>query len=90
MFDDGDEITHWLQDKTAVISDQPPDQVTIGNHVLATWNEADKYFIGYVTDRDDNNNRFEVTFDDNDKGFYVPGHLRIFPDHHVHSPFEGE
>ena len=73
---------------SAVISDQPPNQVHIGNHVLATWDEVDKYFIGYVTDRDDINNRFEVTFDDNDKGSYTASDLRIFPDHR--SPFEGE
>lgn len=81
LFDDGDRITHSIRDISAIIRDQEPTQVQIGQHVVATWKGGHKYYIGYVSDKD-SNNRFKVTFDDNDEDFYLAKQLRIFPDHH--------
>ena len=81
LFDDGDRITHNIRDISAVIPDQEPHQVHMGQHVVATWKGGEVYYIGYVSDKD-SYNRFKVTFDDNDEGFYLAKQLRIFPDHH--------
>ena len=80
LFDDGDKITHSIWDSSAVILDEEPNLVQIGQHVLATWKGGHKYYIGFVSDKV-SNNRFKVTFDDNDKDFYLTEQLRIFPEH---------
>ena len=80
LFDDGDRITHSDTDISAVIPDNVPHQVDLGDHVVTTWQGSHKYYIGYVSDKD-SNNRFKVTFDDNDEDFYTASQLRIFPDH---------
>ena len=79
LFDDGDKITHSIRDSSAVILDKEPNEVQIGQHVLATWKGGQKYYIGYVSHKD-SNNRLKVTFDDNDEDFYLAEQLRIFPD----------
>jgi len=79
LFDDGDRISHSIWDISAVIPNQPPHQVQIGQHVLATWKGGHKYYIGYVSD--ENSDGFKVTFDDNDEDVYLTEQLRIFPDH---------
>ena len=81
LFDNGDQITHSDKDVSAVIADTVPHQVDIGDHVVTTWKGGYKYHIGYVSDKD-SNNRFKVTFDDNDEGFYTSSQLRIFPEHY--------
>ena len=86
LFDDGDRIYHSIRDISAIIPDQEPSQVQIGQHVTATWKGGHKYYIGYVSDKD-SNNRFKVTFDDNDEDFYLAEQLRIFPEHN--SALEG-
>ena len=77
MFDDGDRITHSIRDISAVIPDEEPQQVQIGQHVITTWKGGHKYYIGYVSDK--NSDGFKVTFDDNDEDFYPAKQLRIFP-----------
>ena len=81
LFDDGDTITHSDTDISAVIADNVPYQVDIGDHVVTTWRGGLKYYIGYVSDKD-SNNRLKVTFDNNDEDFYTTSQLRIFPDHY--------
>ena len=80
LFDDNDKIIHRVADISAVISDKVPHDVGIGHHVVATWKGGNKYFIGYVSDKD-SDNRFKVTFDDNDEDYYAVSQLRIFPEH---------
>ncbi|XP_078359533.1 uncharacterized protein LOC144644005 [Oculina patagonica] len=80
LFDDNDTITHSISDISAVIPDNVPHEMEIGHHVLATWKGGQKYFIGYVSDRY-SDNRFKVTFDDNDQDYYAISQLRTFPDH---------
>ena len=82
LFDDGDRITHSIEDVSAVIPDQQPQYAQIGQRVMATWKEGVKYYMGYVTDND-SANYFKVTFDDNDADFYNVGDLRMFPDLHA-------
>jgi len=77
LFDDGDRITHSIRDISAVIPDEEPQQVQIGQHVITTWKGGHKYYIGYVSDK--NSDGFKVTFDDNDEDFYPAKQLRIFP-----------
>lgn len=80
LFDNGGRITHRDTDTSAVIADNVPYQVNIGDHVVTTWRGGHKYYIGYVSDKD-SNNRLKVTFDNNDEDFYTTSQLRIFPDH---------
>ena len=80
LFDNGGRITHRDTDISAVIADNVPYQVNIGDHVVTTWRGGHKYYIGYVSDKD-SNNRLKVTFDNNDEDFYTTSQLRIFPDH---------
>lgn len=80
LFDNGDRITHKDTDISAVIANNVPYQVNIGDHVVTTWKGGPKYYIGYVSDKD-SNNRFKVIFDDNNEEFYTTSQLRIFPDH---------
>jgi len=82
LFDDGDEISHSIEDISAVFPDQEPSQLRIGQHVVAvryTWEGGREYHKGYVSDK--NSDRFKVTFDDNYEDFYLAKELRIFPDH---------
>ena len=80
LFDDSDTIIHRISDVSAVIPDKVPHDVAIGHHVVATWKGGNKYFIGYVSDKD-SVNRVKVTFDDNDEDYYTVSQLRIFPEH---------
>ena len=80
MFDDGDEITHKVQDVSAVIKNRKIPQVGIGQHVLVNWNGGVKYYIGYVTAKAPND-QYTVTFDDNDEASYHAVQLTEFPDH---------
>ena len=80
LFDDNDTIIHRVSDISAVISDKVPLGVGIGHHVVATWKGGNKYFIGYVSDKD-SDNRLKVTFDDNDEDYYAASELRFFPEH---------
>ena len=80
LFDDNDRIIHRVSDISAVIPDRVPHDVAIGHHVVATWKGGNKYYIGYVSDRV-SDDRFKVTFDDNDEDYYAVSQLRIFPDH---------
>ena len=82
LFDDGDRITHSIRDISAVILDQVPNQVQIGQHVVATWKGGHKYYIGYVSGSNYFLKTFKVTFDDNDEDTYFAKQLRIFPDHY--------
>ena len=80
LFNDGHRITHSDSDFAAVITDNAPYQVDIGNHVVTTWKGGHKYYIGYVSDKD-SINRFKVTLDNNDEDFYTTSQLRLLPDH---------
>ena len=80
LFDDGDRITHTVRDISAVIPDQQPSQVKLGQHVVATWKGGHKYYIGYVSQIVFGFWRFKVTFDDNDEDYYQAHQLRKFPD----------
>ena len=80
LFDDGDRITHTVRDISAVIPDQQPSQVKLGQHVVATWKGGHKYYIGYVSQRVFGFWRFKVTFDDNDEDYYQAHQQRKFPD----------
>ena len=83
MFDDGDQITHRTNDVSAVIYDTAPEDVYVGQHVIATWegSDPDKFFIGYVTEKRYDDGKFKVTFDDNAEDYYNADDLREFPDH---------
>ena len=63
LFDDNDKIIHRVSDISAVISDKVPHDVGIGHHVVATWKGGNKYFIGYMSD-------------DNDEDYYAVSHVR--------------
>ena len=80
LFDNGDRITHSINDVSAVIQDKVPNHVDFGNHVVATWKGGQKYYIGYVSDKD-SSNRLKVTFDNNDEDYYSERQLRIFSEH---------
>ena len=80
MFDDGDEVTHKEQDVSAVIEAIGISQAHIGQHVLANFNEGEKYFIGYVTAKATGEDSVTVTFDDNDEASYQSAQLTEFPD----------
>lgn len=75
FFDDGDEITHKVQDVSAVVS-----HVRIGQHVLTNWKGGVTYYIGYVTAKAPDG-RYTVTFDDNDEDSYHAEQLTEFPEH---------
>ena len=87
MFDDGDQITHSIHDASAVIYDRAPEEVYVGQHVIATWKGGVKFFIGFVTEERDDG-KFKVVFDDNDEDYYNADDLRQFPDHEI--PHEGK
>ena len=78
IFDGGNEITHKVQDVTAVIKNSPILHVRIGQHVLAKWHGGVKYYIGYVT-AEVPNEQYTVTFDDNDEASYLAAQLTEFP-----------
>lgn len=80
LFDDGDKITHKVQDVSAVVKNKRITHVHIGQHVLANWNRGVKYYIGYVTAKAPND-QYTVTFDDNDEASYHPAQLTEFPEH---------
>ena len=82
MFDDGDRITHRLDDVAAVFPDEAPtaDQVNVATHIVAKWKGSGQYFKGFVTAKPSSSS-YEVTFDDGDKGTYTLSQLRILPDH---------
>ncbi|XP_078345263.1 uncharacterized protein LOC144630767 [Oculina patagonica] len=84
-FDDGDEITHSVDDVSAVIADKATKRCPLGQHVIATWKGSAKYFIGYVIEKvrsnQQENRGCKVLFDDGDVEWYKPKDLRMFPDH---------
>ena len=85
LFDDRSKAIYSSRDISATIPDEEPHQVQLGQHVVATWQGGNKYFIGYVSEKD-SNNHFKVSFDDNNEGFYDAKQLRLFPGHQsVHS-----
>ncbi|KAL9984722.1 hypothetical protein ACROYT_G007051 [Oculina patagonica] len=80
-FDDGDEITHNVDDVSAVLHDKALTEVHSGQHVMATWKGGAKYYIGFVTETSDSlNPGNRVRFDDNDEDDYSAEDLRDFPD----------
>jgi len=88
LLDDGDKITHRLDDVAAVLPDEAPtvDQVNLATHIVARWQGSKKYFIGFVTGKP-SSSIYEVTFDDGDRGTYTLNQLRILPNHD--SPHNG-
>ncbi|XP_078361140.1 uncharacterized protein LOC144645435 [Oculina patagonica] len=80
LFDDGDQITHSIHDVSAVIYDRAPEEVYVGQHVMATWKGGVKFYIGFVTE-ERADGKFKVVFDDNDEDYYSADDLREFPDH---------
>ena len=80
LFDNGDRITHSINDVSAVIQDRVPNHVDVGNHVVTTRNGGQIYHIGYVSDKD-SSYHLKVTFDNNDEGYYTDRQLRIFSEH---------
>jgi len=89
LFDDGDRITHRLDDVAAVFPDEVPtaDQVNVATQIVAKWKGSGQYFKGFVTAKPSSSS-YEVTFDDGDKGTYTLNQLRILPDHD--SPHSGK
>ncbi|KAL9984721.1 hypothetical protein ACROYT_G007050 [Oculina patagonica] len=91
-FDDGDEITHNVNDVSAVLHDKALTRAKAypGRHVIAAWKGSAKQYIGFVTGISDSryrgNRKFRVLFDDNDEDDYSAGDLREFPD--AASPWE--
>ena len=81
-FDDGDKITHKVQDVSAVVSldNGQHGPMYIGQHVLTNWKGGKKYYIGYVTAKAPDS-RYTVTFDDNDEDSYHAEQLTEFPEH---------
>ena len=87
LFDDGDKITHPMDDVTAVFLDKKPECVKYKDHVIAPWQGSNRQYIGYVIDV----SMFEevkVRFDDNDEAWYKKDEVRILPD--ASSPYEGK
>ena len=82
LFDDGDRITHRLDDIAAVFPDEAPtaDQVNVATHIVSKWKGSGQYFNGFVTAKPSSSS-YEVTFDDGDKETYTLSQLRILPDH---------
>lgn len=79
-FDDGDEITHSIEDGTAVIADKAPEKVDVTDHVIARFKGSSKYFIGFVIDETTSGTQnYKVLFDDGDTAWYKAQDLRIFP-----------
>ena len=80
-YDDGDEITHPVEDGSAVIADKAPDTVDERDHVMATWKGGSKYHLGFIIEqRDlDYDPKYKVFFDDGDSDWYNIQDLRKFP-----------
>ena len=87
LFDDGDEMTYHPQDVSGMILNEVPSNIVFGQHVIATWKGGHKYFIGFVSEIDQQH-RFKVRFDDNDEDWYEEHKLRLFPE--AASPHEGQ
>ena len=81
LYGNGDRTTYSIRNISAVVPDQEPHQMQIGQHVMATWRGGNNYFIGYVSDGPDAHGRFKVTFDNNNEDLYFAKKLRAFPPH---------
>lgn len=79
MFDDGDTITHPLDDVTAVFTDTVPVSVKFKDHVIAAWQGSYAQYIGYVIEVSEPQG-FKIRFADNDESWYHKKQLRILPD----------
>ena len=79
-FDDGDEKTHNIGDKSAVIVDKCPQVIKAGQHVVGRWKGSSKYYIGFVKEIT-SSGKFAVRLDNNKEDLYNKCDLRIFPDH---------
>lgn len=80
LFDDNDFIIYRILDVLVVIFDKVFYDVVIGYYVVVIWKGGNKYFIGYVFDKDFGN-CVKVIFDDNDEDYYIVSQLRIFFDY---------
>ena len=83
LFHNGYKTTYSIRDISAVIPDQEPHQMQIGQHVMATWTGGSNYYIGYVFDGPDADGRFKNTFDNNKEDSYFAKKLRAFPPHRL-------
>ena len=83
-FDDGDRVSHNVDDKSSVILDvQPtPNSVKQGSRVIAAWPKRPMYYPGVVSAVDTSNPysvQFYVKYDDGDQGYVTVDKLRILP-----------
>ena len=78
LFDDGDRITHPLDEVTAVFLDKKPELVEYKDHVIAPWQGSYRQYIGYVIDVT-MFGKVKVRFDDNDEAWYEKDEVRILP-----------
>jgi hypothetical protein len=83
-FDDGDQISHNLNDISGVIVDMVPNpaHVPVGCHVIAAWPGRSHYYRGRVTQIDPTNfyaPRYFVTYDDGDKAWVTFDQVRLLP-----------
>ena len=78
-YDDGDEITHLVEDGSAVIADKAPDTVDVRDHVMATWKGGSKYYLGFIIEERESDPKYKVFFDDSDSDWYNLRDLRKFP-----------
>ena len=83
LFYNSNRTTYSIRDISAVIPDQEPHQMQIGQHVMATWKGGNNYFIGYVSNGPDGHGRFKVTIDNNKEYLYFAKKLRAFPPHRL-------
>ena len=87
LFDDGDRITHPLDELTAVFLDKKPELVKYKDHVIAPWQGSYRQYIGYVIDVR-MFGEVKIRFDNNNEAWYKKDEVRILPE--ASSPHEGQ
>jgi hypothetical protein len=81
-FDDGEKISHYYSDKSAVLKDAVPcsTDVSVGSRVIAANNDNSHYYkAGKVTDAVDSSNSVGVLYDDGEKGQIDLNKVRLLP-----------
>ncbi len=88
LFDDGDRISHKLDDVSAVFADKVPTSIKKNDHVVAPWQGSYRQYIGFVTEEKGLPKIFKVRLDNNREAWYKKHELSILPD--ASSPHESK
>jgi len=83
-FDDGDKVSHYLSDISAVLVDVVPNpaNISVGSRIIAAFPGQSRFYPGRVSKIDPTNfyaPRFYVNYDDGDQGWVNFDQVRLLP-----------